>query len=162
MPGLRSLRDMTQAFPQKVRGRLARQWFGIIEILRKGVVVRPSGRKRVTALTVTRDLNEAVHRILIVGLAVSALLMVIGVAIELAQRGTLPTTVLPPREAIRQAFQLDASGFLSLGVLTLISTPLLRVVGSLIVFLWERDGRYAAITGLVLIVMLISLWVGQA
>jgi len=39
---------------------------------------------------------------------------------------------------------------------------LLRVVGSLIVFIWERDGRYAAITGLVLIVMLISLWVGQA
>lgn len=162
MPAPRSLRDTTQAFQHHVRARLIRQWLAIVEALRRGVVVRPDGKKRVTALTVTRDLNEAVHRILIVGLVASALLMVIGVAIELAQRQTLPTTVLPPAQAVRQAFHLDASGFLSLGVLTLILTPLLRVVGSLIVFLWERDGRYAAITGLVLIVMLMSLWVGQA
>lgn len=145
-----------------MRARLIRQWLAIIEPWRGGVVVHPGGKKRVTALTVTRDLNEAVHRILVVGLVASALLMLIGVAIDLAQRQALPTTVLPPTEAIRQAFHLDASGFLSLGVLTLILTPLLRVVGSLIVFLWERDGRYAAITGLVLIVMLVSLWVGQA
>jgi uncharacterized membrane protein len=159
---LQSLRTMTRALHEGVRARLVQQWFAIVETLRGDVVVHPVGKKRVTALTVTRDLNEAVHRILIVGLAASALLMVIGVAIELAQRQTLPTTVLPPALAIRQAFHLDASGFLSLGVLMLILTPLLRVVGSLIVFVWERDGRYAAITGLVLIVMLISLWVGQA
>jgi len=138
------------------------RWIETTRALRWGILRRPRERKRVAALTVTRDLNEAVHRILIVGLAASALLMVIGVAIELAQRQTLPTTVLPPALAIRQAFHLDASGFLSLGVLMLILTPLLRVVGSLIIFVWERDGRYAAITGLVLIVMLISLWVGQA
>jgi len=138
------------------------RWIETTRALRRGILRRPRERKKVAALTVTRDLNEAVHRILVVGLIVSALLMLIGVAIDLAQRQTLPTTVLPPAQAIRQAFHLNASGFLSLGVLVLILTPLLRVVGSLIVFVWERDGRYAAITGLVLIVMLISLWVGQA
>lgn len=153
---------MTQTSQQRVRARLIRQWSAFVEMLRGNVVVHPGGKKRVTGLAVTRDLNEMVHRILIVGLVASALLMVIGVAIELAQRRTLPTTVLPPAEAIRQTFHLDASGFLSAGVLVLILTPLLRVVGSLIVFLWERNARYAAITGLVLIVMLVSLWVGQA
>ncbi len=159
---LRSWRDATQAFQQKARAQLNRRWHAIVETLGGGAIIRPSDKRRVTALTVTRDLNEAVHRILIVGLIASALLMMIGVAIELAQRRALPTTVSPPAAAIRQALQLDAAGFLSLGVLTLILTPLLRVGGSLIVFLWERDGRYAAITGLVLIVMLVSLWVGQA
>lgn len=162
MPTLRSLRTATQTSQQQVCAWLIRQWSALVEALRGSVVVHRGGKKKVTALAVTRDLNEMVHRILIIGLAASALLMVIGVAIELAQRRTLPTTVLPPAEAIRQTFHLDASGFLSSGVLVLILTPLLRVVGSLIVFLWERDGRYAAITGLVLIVMLVSLWVGQA
>jgi uncharacterized membrane protein len=112
-------------------------------------------------LAATRDLNEVVHQILVIGLVLSAVLMLVGLVIDLVLQGALPTTVLPPAEAVRRALSLRPSGFLSLGLLTLILTPLLRVVGSLVVFAWERDGRYVAVTALVLIVMLVSLWVGQ-
>jgi uncharacterized membrane protein len=103
-----------------------------------------------------------VHRVLVVGLLISALFMLIGLAMDLLLHHTLPTTVFPPAEAIRRAISLRPSGFLSLGLLTLILTPLLRVVGSLLIFAWERDGRYVIITALVLIVMVVSLWIGQA
>ena len=45
--------------------------------------------------------------------------------------------------------------------LVLIGTPILRVVGSVVVFVYERDWRFAAVTGVVLLVMLVSVVVGQ-
>ncbi len=140
---------------------LARRWSGATEVLRRGATGWLARKKRASALAATRDLNEVVHQILVIGLVLSAVLMLVGLVIDLVLQGALPTTVLPPAEAVRRALSLRPSGFLSLGLLTLILTPLLRVVGSLVVFAWERDGRYVAVTALVLIVMLVSLWVGQ-
>ena len=74
---------------------------------------------------------------------------------------TLPSEVLRPAEALRQAAMLRPAGFISLGLIVLILTPVMRVMGSVVVFVRERDWRYAGITFLVLVVMLISLWVGQ-
>lgn len=128
----------------------------------RGVSAQLVRGEKASALAVTRDLNEMVHWVLVIGLFVSAILMLIGLAIDLLLHRALPATVVPPAEAIRRAASLRPSGFLSLGLLTLILTPLLRVVGSLLVFAWERDGRYVVVTALVLIVMLVSLWVGQA
>jgi uncharacterized membrane protein len=51
--------------------------------------------------------------------------------------------------------------FLSLGLMILMATPAIRVLGSVIVFLWERDWRYAAITLLVLSVMIASVLLGR-
>jgi uncharacterized membrane protein len=50
---------------------------------------------------------------------------------------------------------------LALGLLVLIATPILRVVGSILAFLYERDWRYAGVTTVVLIVVLISLLLGK-
>jgi len=108
----------------------------------------------------TRDLNQVVRRILIVGLIVSAMLMLIGLGLDLISSRTLTTETFPPGEALRQAMALRSSGFYSLGLIMLMLTPLMRVIGSVIVFIWERDWRYAGITALVILVMLISLWVG--
>lgn len=107
------------------------------------------------------DLNEVVHQVLIIGLYSSVALMLTGIVIDLVRHRALPTQVLPIREAIMMTLQLRASGFFSLGLIILILTPMLRVIGSIVVFLWERDWRYAGITFLVLVVMLISIAIGE-
>ncbi len=108
----------------------------------------------------TRDLNHVVHKVLIAGLAVSMLLMLTGVGLDLLYHRELPTVIPSPTEALRRALALRPSGFLALGLLTLIGTPILRVVGSLIAFVIERDWRYAAITAIVLTVTIISIAFG--
>ncbi|MCS7220642.1 MAG: DUF1634 domain-containing protein [Anaerolineae bacterium] len=162
MKATRSLLGTAQMVRRGLGIWFAQRWAGTVGALWRGVSARFAQGEKVAARVATRDLNEMVHWVLVVGLLVSAFLMLVGLTMELWLHRSLPATVVPPAEAIRRAISLHPSGFLSLGLLTLILTPLLRVVGSLIVFAWERDGRYVVITGLVLIVMLVSLWVGQA
>jgi uncharacterized membrane protein len=109
----------------------------------------------------TRDLNDAVHSILIIGLVASSLLLVVGLILDALTGKTLSTATLPPGEALARTLELRPSGFLSLGLLVLLATPIVRVVGSIIVFLWERDWLYMAITLFVLMVMLLSVLLGH-
>lgn len=50
-------------------------------------------------------------------------------------------------------------GFTQLGLLTLIATPVLRVAVSLVAFALERDRLYVALTAVVLLILLTSLFV---
>lgn len=108
-----------------------------------------------------RDLNEIVHGVLIIGLLISTALMLVGVALALIYGRDLPTAVPDIGEVIRRVIALRPSGFLALGLLALIATPIVRVVGSIGAFLYERDWRYAAITCLVLAVLMVSLLLGR-
>ena len=108
-----------------------------------------------------RDLNEVVHSVLIVGLYASVVFMVAGIAIDLIRRRALPNDVLSIGEALSRTIHLRASGYFSLGLLLLILTPLLRVIGSALVFLSKRNWRYTAVTLVVLLVMTVSIWVGE-
>jgi uncharacterized membrane protein len=112
-------------------------------------------------LAETRDLNERVHQILIVGLYASVTLMVAGIILDLIFQRSLPTDVVPLPALWQYVVTLRPSAFFSLGLILLILTPLLRVIGSLGVFVHERDWRYAGVTFTVLVVMLISIYVGQ-
>jgi uncharacterized membrane protein len=109
----------------------------------------------------THNLNEVVHHVLIFGLALSTVLILIGLGLDLVDRRQIPTAVPGVLEAFRRAAALRPSGFLTLGLLVLVATPILRVIGSTLAFLYERDWRYAAITFLVLVVVSLSLLLGQ-
>lgn len=110
---------------------------------------------------VTRDLNEVVHSLLVVGLVASTLFFLVGLALDLYYGRPLPETTVNVVEAIRRAFALRPSGFLDLGLMVLIATPILRVVGSIFVFVYERDWRYAAVTAAVLLIILTSIALGR-
>lgn len=111
-------------------------------------------------LAETHDLNERVHQILVAGLYASVSLMILGIILDLIFQRSLPTAVVPLSELWQRIVTLRPSAFFSLGLILLILTPLLRVIGSLGVFIRERDWRYAAFTFTVLVVMLISIYVG--
>jgi uncharacterized membrane protein len=108
-----------------------------------------------------RDLNAVVHGVLIVGLAISTALMLIGIGLDLFYQQDLPMAVPDLGEVLARVVALRPSGFLALGLLVLIATPILRVVGSIVAFLYERDWRYAGITTMVLLVLIVSLVLGK-
>ncbi len=62
---------------------------------------------------------------------------------------------------LRDSAAASGRGLIQLGLLLLIATPVARVVFSVGAFALERDGRYVAITLLVLAVLVYSLAVGS-
>jgi uncharacterized membrane protein len=117
--------------------------------------------ERVASDRERRDLDAVVHQVLIIGLALSTALMLAGVGLELARGTALPATVAGVGEVLPRALALRPSGVLTLGLLVLIATPILRVVGSVVAFIVERDWRFAGVTALVLLVMVVSILLGK-
>lgn len=108
-----------------------------------------------------RNLNDVVHGVLLFGLSVSTLLMLLGLALDLFRHRDVPTAVPGFVDVFRRVMELRPSGFLALGLLVLVATPILRVIGSVFAFLYERDWRFAGITFLVLVVVSLSLLLGH-
>jgi len=65
-------------------------------------------------------------------------------------------------EVIAGMKTLEPDAIISLGLLLLIATPIMRVAASVLLFLAQRDYRYVAITLFVLTVLLIALSGGIA
>jgi uncharacterized membrane protein len=108
-----------------------------------------------------RRLDKRIHMMLIVGLFASTATILAGLALDLFLSRSVPVTAPAPREVIPRILELRPSGFLALGLLMLIATPILRVVGSFVAFVHERDWRYAGVTLLVLMILSISLLAGR-
>jgi uncharacterized membrane protein len=107
------------------------------------------------------DLNQAVHSMLIVGLVISTTLMLIGIVEDVVLQRQMPTVPTDLGQVVGAVLSLRPSGFFALGLLVLIATPILRVVGSIVAFVYERDWRFAVITLLVLIIVMTSIWLGK-
>ncbi|HXN71146.1 MAG TPA: DUF1634 domain-containing protein [Candidatus Acidoferrales bacterium] len=61
------------------------------------------------------------------------------------------------REIVRGAAELNARGFIQLGILLLIATPVARVAFSVVGFALEKDWLYVGITLIVLALLIYSL-----
>jgi uncharacterized membrane protein len=94
-----------------------------------------------------RELERAVHALLIIGGGASALLLLCAVALSLV--GRRPLDAGAPRRLAE------------LGMEVLMLTPAARVVGSLVVFVHLRDRRYVVITATVLALMLAGFLLGK-
>jgi uncharacterized membrane protein len=108
------------------------------------------------------NIDTVVHHTLVAGVALGLALLLAGVALSAAGRGGLAVHSLKAPAAWRAALHLRATGFYSLGLLALILTPFIRVVGSTVAFAAARDWRFVAITSAVLAVMVVSIVVGAA
>ena len=108
-----------------------------------------------------RDLNEVVHRMLIIGLLISTALILVGLVLDIALSREVPTVVPDIHDVFARVAALRPSGFLSLGLLVLIATPIFRVIASIFVFIYERDWRFAVVTFIVFFIVLISVLFGK-
>ena len=123
-----------------------------------------------------RGLAVVVAWILVLGVVVSALVVAGGLGLLLLTGHTgyhnsfdprlitRPDSVAFPTRldgVLRGVLELRSFAIIELGLLLLIATPVLRVAASVLLFLAEGDRLYAAITALVLLLLLVSIfWVG--
>ena len=110
---------------------------------------------------IRRELNEVVHRMLIVGLALSTVVLFVGLALSAIFHQPAPSRVLGFRQVFEGLERGSPPSILSLGILLLIATPVLRVFGSLVEFVAKKDWRYAGITFLVLLILALSVLIGK-
>ncbi len=108
-----------------------------------------------------KSFDEVLHKLLIIGLILSVILILIGLALSLATHQKLPSTVPSLNTVFAEVFALNPAGFIGLGLLVLIATPIVRVISSVIAFTLERDWKFAGITLIVLITVVISILLGS-
>jgi uncharacterized membrane protein len=79
------------------------------------------------------------------------------------RRGIHRPLALPetPGEVLAGVAQGKPYAVIALGLLVLIATPVLRVAASVVTFLLERDLLYAVITAYVLVVLVVSFFLGK-
>src|SRR3989454_627835 len=111
---------------------------------------------RRAVLTEVEDINRLIYHILRGGVIVSVAFLLFGFILAGATGPPLPDKSVPPRLLGAALIRFTPPGYLNLGVLVLIFTPVARVLLSLLSFLEERDRAYVLMTGIVLTNLLIS------
>jgi len=104
------------------------------------------------------QLNRYVMLVLRAGMYISFALLLIGVAIYLVFGGEVGS-VLGPAEAIQSALNMEAQGWMSLGIICLIATPLAGVFAALVVFARAKEFRFAAVSLMVVGVVALAILV---
>jgi len=113
-------------------------------------------------------MEQVISKLLLAGVATSALVVLIGGVLFLVRHGQEtprlgifrgePVELRTLWGVLRAALQLDARAVIQLGLGLLVATPIARVVFSLWAFLRQRDGLYAAVSSIVLAVLLLGLF----
>ena len=107
-------------------------------------------------------LNVTISRVLAAGLAAAMFLLVVGVILTLARRGT----VIPRKTSMQgipgalRAF--EPGGFFELGLLVLLATPAARVVALCIAYLRRRQWLFSGVSLFVLSILILSGYLGLA
>jgi uncharacterized membrane protein len=118
--------------------------------------------QRPVGATLHGPIDRVVHHTLVAGVVAGMALLAVGLVLTLVGRGALGAVALRAPAALRDAAHLRAAGFYSLGLLALILTPFIRVLGSIIAFAVAREWRFVAVTSAVLVIMIVSIAVGLA
>ena len=122
-----------------------------------------------------RRLELLVSRLLLAGVITSVGLIVVGTVVTFAQHpdylsssAVLDCAVGPgatfPHQfdaLLKSTYQLRGEAIVTLGLLVLMATPVMRVAVSAMAFIGHRDHTYALITAAVLCLLLLSLVLGR-
>lgn len=113
-------------------------------------------------------LEQAMGRMLQIGVTAAAMVVLVGGVLFLAQSpGVRPdyqhfqpalTTV---HGIAAQAFSLTPAGIVGFGILLLIATPICRVLFGVVGFAMLRDRLYTAISAIVLVILLFSFFTSR-
>jgi len=108
-----------------------------------------------------KNVERFISNILRYGVELSGFLMIIGISLFLwTGNSSCPFGLLSWDWIIWGAPFFEPSHVLFIGFFILISTPLLRVAASVIAYSVNHDWIYAAITGCVLLILIIGITLG--
>jgi uncharacterized membrane protein len=117
------------------------------------------------------DIEQFIGLQLRFGVLLSSFIVLMGGILYLMQSGSMPLPhyqlfigqkagLTTGREIWHSVTGMEAKGIIQFGVIVLIATPILRILFSLIGFIFEKDRLYIGITMVVLSVMMISIFGG--
>ena len=123
--------------------------------------------KRTEALPRTEPQNGrpermglAVSRVLATGLVLSVALLLTGAIMVLAGRGPSPSAKTSLADLPRALAALEPGGFLNLGLVVLLATPVARVVALVVSFARRRAWLFCGISFFVLALLALSAYLG--
>jgi len=132
----------------------------------------PAGAPRRTRGMSDHEVEQLVGRLLQFGVLASAIVVLIGGALVLAQHGGDRPVYAPFRGQpeylrsllgiVRGAAAFDSLAIVQLGLVMLIATPVLRVAFTLVAFVLQRDRTYVFVTTVVLALLVYGLLYGRA
>jgi uncharacterized membrane protein len=100
---------------------------------------------------VTSDREAALYRsvawTLRAGLLLSIAVMAVGLALAEGRGSTETSRVLPLDRIVPRLLHGDPAAVLDTGIVLLFLSPLVAIVVAFAGFCWERDGRFVAISG---------------
>jgi uncharacterized membrane protein len=117
-------------------------------------------------------LNKIIALLMVAGISAGVFLLIVGMVLYRRAHGGMGVSMEPAvfihgqnlfsllYDMLRGMPGTSVGGgilFMTLGIVVLMVTPLLRVVVSVVFFAWHRDYRYVAITLLVLVILTLSL-----
>ncbi|MGE5498246.1 MAG: DUF1634 domain-containing protein [Syntrophothermus sp.] len=115
-----------------------------------------------------RKLENTIGRLLISGVILAAAVVSIGAVYYLISNGNHkadytaftaePKDISTLTGIIKSVLELQSRGIIMLGLILLILTPIARVIFSLLAFAIQRDYIYTAISAIVLLILLFSLF----
>jgi uncharacterized membrane protein len=123
--------------------------------------------KRTEALPRTEPQNgrpesagRTVSRVLATGLVLSVVLLLTGAIMVLAGRGPSPPAKTSLADLPRALAALEPGGFLNLGLVVLLATPVARVVALVVSFARRRAWLFCGISCFVLALLALSAYLG--
>lgn len=119
------------------------------------------------------EINDTISYVLITGVVASLLFVVAGVALIFANNGSngftlgeianghvvVGQSMFSAAEISQGIFALQGADFVLLGLIVLIATPVVRVLMSVLVFAYERNRLYAAITLIVFVDLMVAVFI---
>ncbi len=116
------------------------------------------------------DFDDLISLVLRAGVTLSAILIFTGMLLLFVGRGgidiqqlaygtSLNSSGLGAAQIMQSVASLDWLGFIMLGIVALIATPVARVVLSVMSFIGRRNWTYVAITAIVLLDLLFAIFV---
>ena len=124
----------------------------------------------------TERMERAIAATLRTGVVISVAVMLLGLALTFARHPDYATSLDARRQVTGEEYRfahnfsetmhglvrLEGRSIVTVGLLLLIATPVLRVALSFVLFAVQRDRVYTAITGTVLALLFISFLLGRA
>ncbi|MBA2468151.1 MAG: DUF1634 domain-containing protein [Chloroflexia bacterium] len=102
-------------------------------------------------------LRELAARVLEIGFRVAVAIMAVGLVLAVIRQEALPSTLEQPADIAEGIVQGDPEAIVGLGIISIILTPFASTLVIAIAFYRQGDRRYAAISGLVLAILLVSI-----
>src|SRR2546428_38510 len=154
------LRDLPRGARYRDGGPRPRILGGRMIAARAGIRLVPH---RITALRragvgEVEDTNRLIYHVLRGGVLVSVSFILFAFILRGFGGPDIPPNSISVRNLVPQLVSFTPAGYLNLGILLMIFTPVARVVLSFLSFAEDRDRTYVAVTAIVLVNLLVSVF----